>query len=193
MADASGLSRAYVQRLIADGRLTATGRAGQAQHVLAPGTQPGARRPRPGRARRPRPRTSRCDVVYEDADVLIVDKPAGLVTHPAPGHSTRHPRQRAAGAAAAAEAYGTVAGVDRPGIVHRLDRDTSGLLMVARNDRAQAALLAQLKARRVQKTYLALVAGVDRRPRSAASRRPSAATRAIAFAHGRHARAAARP
>ena len=97
-------------------------------------------------------------VVYEDEDVLVIDKPAGLVTHPSPGRSTGT-LVNALLARGGVEAYGTVAGEDRPGIVHRLDRDTSGLIVVARNDRAQAALMAQLKARRVKKTYLALVQG----------------------------------
>jgi 23S rRNA pseudouridine1911/1915/1917 synthase len=96
-------------------------------------------------------------VVYEDADLLIVDKPAGLVTHPAPGH----PGGTLVNALLAREANAliSVAGQQRPGIVHRLDRDTSGLLMVARNDASQARLQAALKARRVKKTYLALVHG----------------------------------
>ena len=100
------------------------------------------------------------DVVYQDADVLIVDKPAGLVTHPAPGHSGGTlVNALLALDQADGGGLGTIAGIQRPGIVHRLDRDTSGLLMVARNDAAQASLQAQLKARRVHKRYLALVSG----------------------------------
>ncbi len=96
------------------------------------------------------------DVVYEDDDILIVNKPSGLVVHPAPGHwqGTLVNALLARG-----DHYGGIAGVARPGIVHRLDRDTSGLLIVARNDAAQASLMAQLKARRVRKTYLALAQG----------------------------------
>ena len=95
-------------------------------------------------------------VVYEDDDLLIVDKPAGLVVHPAPGHwqGTLVNALLARG-----DHYGGIAGVARPGIVHRLDRDTSGLLIVARNDAAQASLMAQMKGRRIRKTYLALVQG----------------------------------
>ena len=106
------------------------------------------------------------DIVYEDDDVIVVDKPAGLVTHPSPGHASGTLANAllalplGGGAVAPASAFGTIAGVERPGIVHRLDRDTSGLLMVARNDAAQASLQAQLKARRVRKTYLGLVGGV---------------------------------
>src|SRR4029450_8122746 len=97
-------------------------------------------------------------VVYEDADLLVIDKPAGLVVHPAPGHGT-DTLVNALVARGAEGASGGIGGARRPGIVHRLDRDTSGLLMVARTDAAQHALMAQLKARRIKKTYLALVAG----------------------------------
>jgi 23S rRNA pseudouridine1911/1915/1917 synthase len=100
--------------------------------------------------------TIEIDVVYEDDDLLIVNKPSGLVVHPAPGHwrGTLVNALMARG-----DHYGGIAGVARPGIVHRLDRDTSGLLIVARNDAAQASVMAQLKARRVRKTYLALALG----------------------------------
>ena len=98
------------------------------------------------------------EVVYEDDDVLVVNKPAGLVVHPAPGHGADTLVNALLGRVGPTT-YGGIAGVRRPGIVHRLDRDTSGLLVVAKNDRAQAALMAQLKARRVKKTYLALVHG----------------------------------
>jgi 23S rRNA pseudouridine1911/1915/1917 synthase len=93
------------------------------------------------------------EVVYEDPDLMVVDKPAGLVTHPAPGHR---------GPTLAGALRGRVAGgpdPERAGIVHRLDRDTSGLLVVAKTEEAHAALSAQLKAREVTREYLALVAG----------------------------------
>ena len=98
------------------------------------------------------------DVVYEDDDLLIIDKPSGLVVHPAPGHAN-DTLVNALLAHGDGDSWGGIAGVQRPGIVHRLDRDTSGLLMVARHDLAQASLMAQLKARRIKKTYLALVQG----------------------------------
>ncbi len=157
VADACGLSRSYVQRLIEDGRLTVGGQAIKSNTVLDAGTSLELDIPdRP-------PATIEAeeiplDIVYEDDDVLIIDKPAGLVTHPAPGQNSGT-LVNALLARGGAAAYGAIGGADRPGIVHRLDRDTSGLIMVGRNDRAQAALMAQLKARRVKKTYLALVAG----------------------------------
>src|SRR6185369_8137910 len=137
-ADASGLSRSFVQRLIEEGRLTAGGRAVKSNTLLEPGTEVVLDVPPPT------PLKAEADdipleVVYEDEDVLIVNKPAGLVTHPAPGHA-RGTLVNALLARGGAEAYGAIGGVNRPGIVHRLDRDTSGLIVVARNDRAQQAL-----------------------------------------------------
>jgi 23S rRNA pseudouridine1911/1915/1917 synthase len=157
-ADLTGISRSYVQKLIGEGRLTCDGRPLRASEPVAPGTRLRLVVPPPEPALpRPAPEIP-VTMVYEDRDLLIVDKPSGLVVHPAAGHSDdtlvnallgRHD----------SDAFGGIAGVRRPGIVHRLDRDTSGLLMVARHDAAQASLMAQLKARRVKKTYLALVHG----------------------------------
>ncbi|HVQ23172.1 MAG TPA: RluA family pseudouridine synthase [Candidatus Saccharimonadia bacterium] len=155
VADAAGLSRSYVQRLITEGRLTSGGAAIKANAVLRAGDQLELDVPEV------RPLELEAEaipltVVYEDADLLIIDKPAGLVVHPAPGHASG----TLVNALLARDgSFGGIAGVARPGIVHRLDRDTSGLIMVAKNDIAQAHLMAQLKARRVKKTYLALVAG----------------------------------
>jgi 23S rRNA pseudouridine1911/1915/1917 synthase len=155
VADAVGLSRSYVQRLIEEGRVTEAGKPVKSKDVLPAGAALELDLP-------DRP-TSTIEaeniplaVVYEDADVLVIDKPAGLVTHPSPGRTGGTLVNALLNRAPASE-YGAVAGADRPGIVHRLDRDTSGLIVVARNDHAQAALMAQLKARRVKKTYLALV------------------------------------
>ncbi len=156
VADASGLTRSHVQRLIAEGRLTLDGRALKANAPLPGGVVLVLDVPEP-RPAAITPEAIPLHVVYEDDDLLIVDKPAGLVTHPAPGHAGGTLVNALLGRPGAA--YGGIAGVARPGIVHRLDRATSGLLMVAKHDRAQAALMAQLKARRIKKSYLALVAG----------------------------------
>src|SRR5206468_6022792 len=96
-------------------------------------------------------------IIYQDGDIIVLDKPAGLTVHPAPGH----PSGTLVNAllAACPDLRG-IAGTLRPGIVHRLDKDTSGLMVVAKNDRAQRALQRQLKDRDVRKTYLALVRGV---------------------------------
>jgi 23S rRNA pseudouridine1911/1915/1917 synthase len=157
VADATGMSRAHVQRLIREGRLTRHGLAIKSNVPVATGDPLELDVPEV-RPLEVEAEAIPLQVVYRDDDVLIVDKPAGLVTHPAPGHAGGT-LVNALLALEGPEGFGGIAGVARPGIVHRLDRDTSGLLMVARNDRAQASLMAQLKARRVKKTYLALVAG----------------------------------
>jgi 23S rRNA pseudouridine1911/1915/1917 synthase len=157
VADRTGLSRSYVQKLISEGllvddqgrRLRANSevRGGAVTLEVPPAEVPFHLEPDP---------TIEIEVAYEDDDLLIVNKPSGLVVHPAPGHwqGTLVNALMARG-----DHYGGIAGVARPGIVHRLDRDTSGLLIVARNDAAQASVMAQLKARRVRKTYLALALG----------------------------------
>jgi len=157
VADAVGLSRSYVQRLIEDGRLTLDGHQLKSNTVVAPGDSLELDIP----AHEPTKLEAEdlpLNIVYQDEDVLVLDKPAGLVTHPSPGH-TSGTLVNALLARGGVEAYGNIAGDERPGIVHRLDRDTSGLIVIARNDHAQTALMAQLKARRVKKTYLALVHG----------------------------------
>jgi 23S rRNA pseudouridine1911/1915/1917 synthase len=157
VADVAGLSRSYVQRLISDGRLTHDGAALKANTLVGAGyvldldVPPAVKLEVAGES-------IPLVIAYEDADLLVVNKPAGLVVHPSPGHDSGTLVNALLGRAEGAE-YGGIAGVRRPGIVHRLDRDTSGLLMVAKSDVAQASLMAQLKARRVKKTYLALVHG----------------------------------
>jgi 23S rRNA pseudouridine1911/1915/1917 synthase len=159
VADASGISRAQVQRLISDGRVTRDGVPMRARDVLAPGSVVELDVPDAVPAAAAAEHIP-LEVIYQDEDLLIVDKPAGLVTHPSPGHDTGTLVNALLGMAAEdGGTLGTIAGVERAGIVHRLDRDTSGLLMVARTDAAQIALQAQLKARRVHKRYLALVSG----------------------------------
>jgi 23S rRNA pseudouridine1911/1915/1917 synthase len=96
-------------------------------------------------------------IVFEDDDVIVVDKPSGVVVHPAGG--VREPTLVDA-IAASGRPLAARAGVDRPGVVHRLDRDVSGLLLVAKTDSAHERLVADLAARDVHRTYLALVAGV---------------------------------
>jgi 23S rRNA pseudouridine1911/1915/1917 synthase len=157
VADAVGLSRSYVQRLIEEGRLTRGGQQIKSNTVLEPGARLELDIPERTDATL-QPEEIPLEIVYEDEDVLVINKPAGLVTHPSPGHSSGT-LVNALLARGGAEAYGRVAGDDRPGIVHRLDRDTSGLIVIARNDHAQTVLMSQLKARRVKKTYLALVHG----------------------------------
>jgi 23S rRNA pseudouridine1911/1915/1917 synthase len=159
VADATGLSRSHVQKLISDGRLTIDGMAVRANAILPAGSELRLDVPEPRALDLAPAPDIPLAIVYEDDDLLIVDKPAGLVVHPSPGHHDGDTLVNALLARAGGSEYGGIAGVARPGIVHRLDRDTSGLLMVAKHDAAQRSLMAQLKARRIRKTYQALVAG----------------------------------
>ena len=159
MADATGYSRSAVQRLISAGRLTVEGERVRARDPVRPGQVLVLDVPEvePDELV---PEDIPLDVVYRDEDVIVIDKPAGLVTHPAPGHERGTLVNALLALEAGAGGLATAGGAERPGIVHRLDRDTSGLIVVARNDTAQVSLQAQLKARRVRKTYLALAGGV---------------------------------
>jgi 23S rRNA pseudouridine1911/1915/1917 synthase len=155
-----GLSRTRAQAAIAAGRVTVDGKPAKAslplvagmRVELAPAPQAGGAAPRGKRDASTPP----LRVVYEDAQMLVVDKPAGVVVHPAPGH--------AAGTlvdALLAHEPSIEGGDDptRPGIVHRLDKDTSGLLVIAKTPAAHAALAEQMRERRMVKRYLALVEG----------------------------------
>jgi 23S rRNA pseudouridine1911/1915/1917 synthase len=96
------------------------------------------------------------DIVYEDDDIAVINKPAGMVVHPAPGHYTGTMVHALLGRGGA---WSAVGGAARPGIVHRLDKGTSGLIVVARNDLSHRALSAQLKDRSLSRTYLAIARG----------------------------------
>ena len=159
VADAAGFSRAFVQRLIAEGRLTSGGERVRSRDPVRPGQVLELEVPEAA-ADHVVPEDIPLDVVYRDDDVIVIDKPAGMVTHPAPGHAQGTLVNALLGMEMGEGGLAGGAGVDRPGIVHRLDRDTSGLIVVARNDAALVSLQAQLKARRVRKTYLALAGGV---------------------------------
>jgi 23S rRNA pseudouridine1911/1915/1917 synthase len=145
-------SRAAAQRLIDGGHVTVDGRARPKRHVLAGGETIAVEEPAPGAAEADVP-PAPFAIAYEDEHLLVIDKPAGVVVHPA----RRHGRGTLVQALA-----GRVAGGDdpqRPGVVHRLDRDTSGLLVLARSDESHAALKALLKRRELVREYLALVEG----------------------------------
>jgi 23S rRNA pseudouridine1911/1915/1917 synthase len=144
-------SRARAQRLIDGGHVLVDGAPRPKRHRLRGGERVAVREPPapPPDARGDAP----YEVRYEDAALLVVDKPAGVVVHPARGHRTGTLAQALAGRA--------VGGPDpwRAGIVHRLDRDTSGLLVVAKSEEAHRRLRAALAARRIEREYLALVEG----------------------------------
>ena len=159
VAAVAGISRAHAQRLLGDGRALVDGRPRRASDRLTGGEQLRITLSAPP-DRTLVPEAIPIQVVYEDDDVLVVDKPAGMVVHPSAGHPTGTLVHALLGRAASRnESLGSVAGVGRPGIVHRLDRDTSGLLVVAKTDAAQAALMKQFGARDVNKEYVALVRG----------------------------------
>jgi len=150
------LTRSRVRRLIDEGLVTIDGRRpAKAGVALEAGRRVAVTLP-PPEPPELQPEAIPLRIVYEDADLLVIDKPAGLTVHPAPGHAA-HTLVNAL-LAYCPELAG-VGGEGRPGIVHRIDKDTSGLILVAKNDAAHASLARQLKARQVEKTYLALVRG----------------------------------
>ncbi|HEX3218812.1 MAG TPA: RluA family pseudouridine synthase [Candidatus Limnocylindria bacterium] len=159
VAALAGISRAHAQRLISDGRALVGGRSARASDRLK-----GGERIRVELSAPPDdtllPESIPLHIAYEDEAILIVDKPAGLVVHPSAGHAAGTLVNALLGRAQSrGEPLGSVAGVGRPGIVHRLDKDTSGLLVVAKTDVAQASLMRQFGERTIEKEYLALVRG----------------------------------
>jgi 23S rRNA pseudouridine1911/1915/1917 synthase len=155
----AGCSRAEAAALLASGDVLVGGRTiNKPSHRVAEGDEVVVRRePAVADASVAADESVEFAVVYEDDDVVVVDKPAGLVVHPGAGN------QRGTLVHGLVARYPEVASVGepaRPGIVHRLDKETSGLLVVARTEHASAALVAQLAARAVGRTYLALVWGI---------------------------------
>ena len=146
-------SRSFVQRLIDAGEVRVNGQLPRPSQRVSAGDAIEVRVPRPAEPVEITPAHIAVPIVFEDDDVIVFDKPAGLVVHPAPGHE-----------------HGTLVnvlrwirpeivmpGTERPGIVHRLDKDTSGLIVVAKNERARLSLLKQWQRRDVLKEYTALV------------------------------------
>lgn len=145
-------TRSAAQKIIQQGRVIIDGRPAKKGEVVTTGQRlevAALTEPPPAEAHEPAVPFA---VVHEDDAVIVVDKPAGLVVHPAAGHNTGTLSQALAGRASGGDP-------DRPGIVHRLDRDTSGLLVVAKGDDALRALQAQLQDRSMRREYLALVQG----------------------------------
>lgn len=151
------VSRTQAQQLITGGFVLVNGHAVKPGYALRPQDQLQVTRILPiSQPTTVKPQSFPLDIIYEDAYLLVINKAAGMVVHPAPGHAddtlvnallARYP------------ALGSVEGDVRPGIVHRLDRDTSGLLIVAKDIRTQAALIEQMKQHTIVKRYLALVEG----------------------------------
>nr|MBC7245057.1 RluA family pseudouridine synthase [Chloroflexota bacterium] len=150
------LSRSFVQKLLDEGRITIAGQVPKASYKVATGDVITVCVPPPEPIEL-QPEDLPLTIVYEDADIVVVDKPAGMVVHPA--HSHRSGTLVNALLAHCPD-LGGIGGELRPGIVHRLDKDTSGLLVVAKNDAAYRHLQHQFKQRLVHKTYLALTEGI---------------------------------
>jgi 23S rRNA pseudouridine1911/1915/1917 synthase len=149
-------SRSEIQRWIESGLVTVGGKPGKASYKLELADTIQVELPAASSPTTLQPAALPLPILYEDEDLLVIDKPAGMVVHPAPGHSgdtlvnaLLHHLPTLTG----------VGGEQRPGIVHRLDKETSGLIVVAKHDQAHRALQAQFKERTVFKEYLALVEG----------------------------------
>jgi 23S rRNA pseudouridine1911/1915/1917 synthase len=149
------ISRTFAQKLIEDGNVTLNGKvarpsaklkAGDLIKIVIPPPVPSPLEPENIPLR----------IVYEDNDLMVVDKPAGMTVHPAPGH---HGHTLVNAVLAHVPDLVDMEGTDRPGIVHRLDKDTSGLIIVAKNVTAHMMLAEQFKNRTIAKTYIALVKG----------------------------------
>lgn len=158
LAGLAGLSRARLQGLMAEGHLTQNGKAVTDASRKAKESEVYALHLPPPEPAMPEAQDIALNVIFEDDDLLVIDKPPGLVVHPAPGN-----RDRTLVNALLAHCGATlsgIGGVARPGIVHRLDKDTSGLIVVAKNDVAHQKLSAQFADRSLSRTYHALVMGV---------------------------------
>ncbi|HEX7090086.1 MAG TPA: RluA family pseudouridine synthase [Longimicrobiales bacterium] len=149
------LSRSRIARLLETGRVRLNGRVPRKSERVVRGDVVEVDIPPPAPSELA-PEAIPIDIIYQDSDLAVIDKPAGLVVHPAPGHATGtlvHALLHHMGDLSG------IGGVLRPGIVHRLDRDTSGLMLVAKNDAAHRALSAALKRREVRRSYLAAAWG----------------------------------
>ncbi len=155
-AEAAGITRSAAARLIEEGSITVSGRTEAKKYQVKTGDAIEINLPE---CKEPEalPENTPLDVVYEDDDIIVINKPKGMVVHPAPGNYTGtlvnallyHCRDSLSG----------VGGVMRPGIVHRIDKDTSGLLVVAKNDFAHTTLSDELKVHGIEREYRALVVG----------------------------------
>ena len=149
-------TRSYLQKLIKDGEVTVNGKNVKTGYQLSKGDEVCVNIPEP-KELDVEPQKMDLDIVYEDEDVILVNKPKGMVVHPAPGHTTDtlvngllyHCKDNLSG----------INGVARPGIVHRIDRDTTGILIVCKNDMSHNSIAAQLKEHSINRRYRALVHG----------------------------------
>ena len=156
-ANIPGLTRNAAQKLLDAGRVTLGGRVPRKNHITKPGESFSVVQDIPDSPETV-PQSIPLTVVYEDSDVIVIDKPRGMVVHPAPGH----PDGTLVNALLAhcGGSLSGIGGVRRPGIVHRIDKDTSGLIIAAKNDRSHVALSSQLSARTLTREYDAVLCGV---------------------------------
>ena len=150
------LSRSAAQKLLDEGCVTLNGKAGKKNDRLTPGDTVEVTLPEPKEID-VEARDIPLDIVYEDEDVVVINKPKGLVVHPAPGHQDDTLVNGLL--YALGDSLSGINGELRPGIVHRIDKDTSGLLAVAKNDLAHAVLASQLVDHTMARTYEAIVCG----------------------------------
>ncbi len=154
-----GLSRSYIQKLLKNGKVTVNGKPAKSSCRMIPGDQVEIDVPEPEEpeiAAEPMD----LDILYEDEDIILINKPKGMVVHPAAGHYTgtlvnglmAHCKNDLSG----------INGVLRPGIVHRIDMDTTGVLIVCKNDAAHQSIAQQLKVHSITRKYYAIVHGVIR-------------------------------
>ena len=150
------LTRSAAQKLLEEGNVTLSGRPGKKNDRTTPGDSLEVVLPDPEPVD-VRPQNIPLDVVYEDGDVIVVNKPVGMVVHPAPGH----PDGTLVNALLChcGDSLSGINGQLRPGIVHRIDRDTSGLIIAAKNDKAHLALAAQLQDHTLARVYEAVAVG----------------------------------
>lgn len=158
------LSRAAIQRLIGKGAVTVNGRRPKPSQKIKPGDEIAWDVPKPEPLEiggEPIP----LDVLFEDKALLVLNKPAGIVVHPAPGHwrgtlvNALLYHMQTKGPAAGEESFASIGGRERPGLVHRLDKGTSGVMVIAKTDAAHQGLSKQFKAHSIHRVYLALVIG----------------------------------
>ena len=152
------LTRSRIQELVRDGSVQLNNRQTKPSYRLKPSDLVTVTIP-PARPYHLEPEAVRFGLIHEDSSLLVLNKPPGLVVHPSPGHLTG---TIVHGLLTHCQDLSGIGGVLRPGIVHRLDKDTSGLLVVAKTDKAHSLLSAQFKAGAVKKRYLALVHGITR-------------------------------
>ena len=151
-----GMSRSGVQKLLEEGCVTVQGKTAKKNYKLSPGEEVRVSLPEP-KPLDVLPKEMPLDIIYQDEDVLVLNKPKGLVVHPAAGHQDD---TLVSGLLyALGDQLSGINGVLRPGIVHRIDKDTSGLLAVAKNDLAHTVLASQLKDHTMARTYEAIVCG----------------------------------